>query len=290
MGNGADRMLWPLVRGFANVRRWVKQATGIRIKGLGFLLRRLRSDFAFEACGFRWHLDHRIGGSYAVLLTGAFQEPETHLFLTRIANDADFDISFVDVGANIGEMVIPMAAHPRTRRVIAFEPHPVCAHVIRRNLTLNGLHKTEIREELVGDGSAQPYVIDASESSISGIRHGAANAQIMRAVRLDDVLSITEEVILLIDVEGAELDVLRGAQRLIATRRPLIIFEYNSVTSQHFSLDDVRAVLGIGYELLRLRTDGSLDSVLQDMWNCVAVSRDSRFYALVQSANADFEG
>lgn len=276
-----DRGYWNAARGYAVVRRAVLRATGMQLKGLGFLLRRMRSDVVFEACGFRWFLDHRVSSAFASLVSGSFLEPETHDILRHLADNTTDGFVFVDVGANIGEMVVPMAAHPNCSRVVAFEPHPVCSDVLRRNLQLNQLDKATVRPALVGDGSPQPYVIDAASPN-SGIRPGATHVALTPTVRLDDELRDVSRCIMLIDVEGAELDVMRSGHAFIQSSRPLIIFEYHDHTRQRFGLDDVLEVLGAGYELLRLRADGRLDTTLTGTWNCVAVHSESPFRAVVQ--------
>lgn len=284
-GNGSlsliDRGYWNAARGYAVVRGAVLRTTGIQLKGLGFLLRRMRADVVFEACGFRWFLDHRVSSAFASLVSGSFLEPETQDILRHLADNATDGFVFVDVGANIGEMVVPMAAHPNCTRVIAFEPHPVCSEALRRNLELNHLDKATVRPALVGDGTPQPYVIDAASPN-SGIRPEATNVGLTPTVRLDDELRDVSKCIMLIDVEGAELEVMRSGRAFIRSARPLIIFEYHDHTRQRFGLDDVLEVLGADYKLLRLRSDGRVDTTLTGTWNCVAVHPESPFWAVVQ--------
>ncbi len=277
-----DSITWPIAKLAGRARRFVRDTTGMRLKGVGFLLRRLRDNHEFEACGYRWFLDHRIGSSYASLLSDAFEEPGTIALLQHVAGHANFPFSFVDVGANIGEIAVPLAVSGKADRVIAFEPHPVCANVLRRNFALNGVTNAEVREEVVADGTPQPYFVDPETSELSGIRPGA-HAPLRPTVRLDDELrDLPGELVLLIDVEGAELEVIKSGRELITSRRPLLIFEYHAETAKRFSLADVIAVIGESYELLRLRPDGRLDADLSDMWNCVAVSRQSPFAALLE--------
>ena len=88
-----------------------------------------------------------------------------------------------------------------------------------------------------------------------------------------------DELILLLDIEGAEYGALLGAQTLLSRDKPLIIFEFNHVSRRHFSLDDMQELLGPDYEIFRLRTrDGLLDQVFEDTWNCVAVHRKTTHY------------
>jgi FkbM family methyltransferase len=260
----------------------VKDRTGRNLRGLGFLLRRLKRDRIFEARGLRWFFDHRIAGTYMRLVGGSFNEPETQSLLRHVADRAAQPFTFIDVGTNIGEMVVTMSAQPRVTRVIGFEPHPICSEVCRKNLELNELSKAKVHTALVGDGTAQPYVIDARYAPTSGIKRNATTAPRTPTTRLDDVLQINGDAVLLIDVEGAELDVMKGGQSFIRRARPLVIFEYNEDNRAVYSLAEVGAVLGEGYRILRLRLDGNLDEELEDTWNCVAVHRDSPFSRIVQ--------
>ena len=272
-----DALLWYSARLYARAYGRFKDRTGRNLKGLGFVLRRLQGDREFEAGGFRWFFDHRIASAYMRLVGGGFNEPETHAFLRYVADCAPQPVTFVDVGANIGELVVALAAHAHVGTVIAFEPHPVCSAVCRRNVALNHL-SADVRGLLIADGAPQPYLVDTNYAPTSGIRRDTHVSALTPSHRLDDVLEVDGDCILLVDVEGAELDVLKGACALVQQVRPLIVFEYSSLIQRGlFTLADVLRVVGPDYELFRLRADGYLDSRLADTWNCVAVHQASMF-------------
>lgn len=276
----SEEALWKFTRFYSRLYGLVKDRTGRNLKGLGFLLRHLNEDRKFNACGYRWFFDHRIGGSYMRLVGGSYNEPETQLFLQYVAGAATRSFHFVDVGANIGEMLVTMASHPNVDRVVGFEPHPICVEVCQANAVLNHQSKLQVLRKLVADGSPQPYVMDASFSPTSGIRRDVHPRELTPSVRLDAELHLVGDCVLLVDVEGAELDVMRSGRTFIAANGPLIIFEYHAETRKHFALADVNDLLGDAYELYRLRTDGFLDRDLTDTWNCVAVDRHSLFAAI----------
>lgn len=275
--------VWQTAKLYSALYGRVKDLTGRNIKGLGFILRRLKHDREFESGGFRWYFDHRIAGTYMRLPGGSHNEPETQDFLRYVVGAAGPGVTFVDVGTNIGEMVVPMAAHPNVTRVIGFEPHPICADVCRKSLALNALTKADVRSVLVGDGSEQAYVVDPRYAPTSGIRHDMPDAPRTRTVTLDDQVDVDGTCVLLIDVEGAELDVMKGGARFITRVRPLIVFEYNYVNRELYGLDEVRAALGPDYDIVRLRSDARLDRELDDTWNCVAVHRASPFAAIMET-------
>jgi FkbM family methyltransferase len=69
----------------------------------------------------------------------------------------------IDVGANIGTISIPALLNKRTRKVIAFEPHPENIKLLKTNLLLNGVGKQfTVYETAVG---AKPNQILTLESS-----------------------------------------------------------------------------------------------------------------------------
>ena len=94
---------------------------------------------------------------------------------------------------------------------------------------------------------------------------------------------LKEPSILLIDVEGAELNVLKGGRSFITNNSPLIIFEYNEVSKKYFNLKDVQTVLGKNYKIYRLKADRYLDENYDGTWNMVAVHSNSPFSPAVIS-------
>jgi len=61
--------------------------------------------------------------------------------------------TFVDVGANVGFWALPEAW--RGARVIAFEPNPYAAGLLRRNASLNPGVEVELREKAVGAAAGE---------------------------------------------------------------------------------------------------------------------------------------
>ena len=267
-------LLWWAVTRYA----WMygrADSLGVRLRGLGWLLRRMRTDHVLDVEGVRLWFDHRVASSYDRLVAGELNEPETAAFLGAVLEAFGEDVTFVDVGANVGELLIPLAAHPRVVRAIGFEPQPACADACERSAALNGFAHVRVRRELVADGAPRRFSTNVDSPNTSAI---ADVGDLVKTVKLDDALAdVRTPLVLLVDVEGAEPLVLSGAATLLRHARPLVVFEYNFVSRRHYRLDDVRARLGSGYDVLRLRRDGRLDAEVEDSWNCVAVPRGTRF-------------
>jgi FkbM family methyltransferase len=138
-------------------------------------------------------------------------QPETHRFLKEHLRSG----VAIDVGAHLGLFAIVMAR--LAGRVIAFEPGSIRS-VLERTVCLNGLQDAiEIRDAAVCERSGMATWKEAA--SHAGHLTDSGGIPIP-TVSLDD-LDISPSL-LKIDAEGAELDVLRGAERTLATARPLI--------------------------------------------------------------------
>ena len=267
-----------LARSYARLYAVVKNRFNINLPGVGWLLRRVRADAELDVDGVIFHLDHRIASSYGTLVAGYPNEPETPALLKRVLDGVTEPVTIVDVGANVGDVVLHIAAHPRVSRIVAFEPHPIAAAALRRSAAINGFGNLHVLEELAGDGGHYHFDVNERNANASKIDSAGSRA----SVRLDDRLADAAGLlVLVIDVEGAEAKVLRGALETIRRVQPLVVFEYNYVSRAHFKLDEIRELLGTSYEILRLRRDGGLDRQFDESWNCVAIPRSSRFEAIL---------
>lgn len=267
-------LVWPIVQGYARVHGVAKRA-GLKLRGLGWLLRRVGTDHVLHVNGVKLHFDHRIAASYDRLVAGEFNEPETAVFLSALLDALGPGVTFVDVGANVGEFLITVAAHPHVSRAIGFEPVALCAEACERSVALNGFSHVSLKRVVVGDGTVQPFTADPSHPNASAI---ADEGDPVETIRLDhELLDVQGPVVILIDVEGAEPLVLSGARDFILRTCPLIVFEYNHVSRRSFGLEQVTRLLGARYAIHRLRRDGRLDARVSDSWNCVAVPLATSF-------------
>ena len=283
-----------ILQGYSKLFYFVKHRLHAgNLRGFGFLSRLARRDAILnvEDC-VRIIFDHRLAANYACLLGGHYNEPETHLFVRRVLDGVAKPCSFVDVGANIGEMLVDFARHHRIEKALAFEPSALCAAIIEHSCALNGLRNVSVVTKAVGErvgcGSMPRDARSQCSTSVSMQEQSSAtDGELFESVEVTtldvEIPNPSDLWVMLIDVEGGELAVMRGGRAFVQTVRPLVIFEYHEVTRTHFSLDDVRAELGNDYELFRLRSDGFLDRNLMQTHNCVAVPCTSPFYALIST-------
>jgi FkbM family methyltransferase len=134
-----------------------------------------------------------------------------------------------DVGAHVGFVSLPMSQAIGSRgRVIAFEPAEANLNLLRRHLHLNSIDNVEVVEALVGDtpGEHVAFFELAEPSGMNSLvvkkgsltyRQSSRSAISIDGFCRDNGLAPD---VMKIDVEGAELKVLRGATETLARHRP----------------------------------------------------------------------
>jgi FkbM family methyltransferase len=155
--------------------------------------------------------------------------------------------TFYDIGANLGffSLLGARMAGP-DGRVIAFEPHPANAALIKENATLNGLQTIHVCELALGRQTGADLLYDVAEASWSRLvgygRHPDARGTVSVSVAaIDDLLEegrVPPPEVVKIDAEGAELDILAGMARTLAARRPALICELHATNAAFVDLMD----------------------------------------------------
>jgi FkbM family methyltransferase len=275
------RIVFQITELYARLYGIVKDNFGVNLRGLGFALRLIKTDRVIHIDGRKMLFHHKVAASYARLVAGCWNEPETHVFLSKIIPKLPGTVSFIDIGANVGEMVVDISRYGNVDRIFAFEPNPDCCYAIQKSLLLNGFSNSYVIPKLVGEKQATAHFgVNSRTPNFSSIYdNGPVNEVVeMQMTTLDDELfNQSVYAVMLIDVEGYEPNVLKGGTKFVANEKPLIIFEYNVTSKKHYSLSEVENILGMQYVIYRLRQDGCLDKSVEQAWNCVAVPRDSVF-------------
>lgn len=209
-------------------------------------------------------------GAGALIYYQGYSEPETARFMLSFLRPG---MVFFDVGAHIGEYTLLASRRVGpSGQVHAFEPQPDTFGLLQSNAKVNALRNVRLNACAVSDREGQAEFGVRPEPSLSSIlrKVGASEADdllcsITVASRTLD--SYCRECgcwpdLVKIDVEGAELLVLQGAQDLLAAppgRAPYLVFEYGPENYPHFGYGfaDIMSVLGqAGYRMFRLDPRG----------------------------------
>jgi FkbM family methyltransferase len=161
-----------------------------------------------------------------------------------------------DVGANMGLFTFAAAgfAGP-TGRVYAFEPDAVMARLLRRSAQLNpGSAPVEVIPCAISESVSLARFNIARRSRTSNFLEGFGMSQTGGIREVETVLTVSLDWlaqhiplpgVLKIDVEGAELNVFRGALQMLKASRPLLIFELKRPHWEEIS----RMLHDLGYTL-----------------------------------------
>jgi FkbM family methyltransferase len=177
---------------------------------------------------------------------GEFSEGETDAFrqLLRPGNIV------VDVGANIGTHTLFFAqAVGRGGLVYAFEPQRIVFQTLCANLALNSITNVFCYQAALGEAPGTvlvPPLDYAQPNNYGSLELGTHTAGERVSVwRLDD-LELPSCRLIKVDVEGMELQVLRGAAGMIGRHQPILYVENDR---PHNSLELERYIESLGYEM-----------------------------------------
>lgn len=179
------------------------------------------------------NIDRQSYISSAIYWSG-HHSPEIHRF---VADFLRHDMVMADVGANIGEITLTAAKRTPRGRVLAFEPSPQLFEQLSRNVALNQFRSVSLFNFGLFDSvgtlplylrSDNPYGTH-NEGVSSLFPCGQSRQKVSVPLRqFDDVVvecRLARLDLMKIDVEGAELMVLRGSENALRKFRPVLIVE-----------------------------------------------------------------
>ncbi len=211
-----------------------------------------------------------IGGPANIINGGRYEEDNIGVLASFLRDDS----VFLDIGANVGIFSLRLA--PRLKnfgQIHAFEPHPLMQDLLARNLHLNGLGGTiTVHPVGVSDHNGTVAIGYPREHLGGGSVVYGANTE-MEIIEadlrtIDDLFGPGFRAdVVKIDVEGHELQVLRGMERTIDSSPDMkILFENLGVGNHEVraDLEDFFARKGFALHqveagcTLRLMKDGKL--------------------------------
>lgn len=197
--------------------------------------------------------------------------------------------AFLDVGVNVGQTLMKVLSIDAERRYVGFEPQIGCCYFIEQFIRLNRLRNASVLPIALADANGTMTLYSHGEydemASLTGDRDvtGAARPdatyvptrigdEVLRELGIGTIATIK------IDVEGVELQVLRGLLETLKEKRPSVIFE---VLPNFYGLDrtmqppEVRAqnsaaasgifalLDGIGYDIFQLDDTGAETKIIR---------------------------
>lgn len=175
---------------------------------------------------------------------------------------------FYDIGAHVGFFTVLGARLVGEQgRVYTFEPLPANVAALRHNLALNAFPHVELFDAAVSETAGESGLQLVGNSTgpkllEAGVREDSRGTITVRTVALDALLAagqIQPATVMKVDVEGAEIEVMRGARQLLTQHRPVVICEMHGRNAEYVAL-----MAELGYQVRTL--DGDPD-VVNAYWN-----------------------
>lgn len=217
-------------------------------------------------------------GISGVLKKNGVYEPNVQLISSAVLQKAPPEKRLVlDIGANLGSYVLPMAKRFPDFSFVCFEPQPSIYHQLCGNLFLNGVENVSALNVALGrslstlalslpnyaaDHNVGAFTINAdTHAKLRGDTNKGREAKI--SLKPLDHLSYEHIALIKIDVEGAELDVLYGGLgTLVRNDFPPIIYEAWDFDWYKPQKEAIETFLKeLGYSLLNF--DGSFNFLAQ---------------------------
>lgn len=164
----------------------------------------------------------------------------------------------VDVGANIGWYTLNLGKLKNVEKIYAFEPIPHTYSYLKEHIEMNEISIAEIHNlglsNEVGEKDFYWTTEETGSSSMSNIRDRTdISLARCRVDKLDNFMKNKEAKIdfIKIDVEGAELFVIEGAEKCIEKDHPIIFAELLRKWSAKFNYhpnDVINLLKGKGYK------------------------------------------
>ncbi len=173
---------------------------------------------------------------------------------------------FIDVGANVGYFSCLLSKRYPALRTLAFEPQPKMSDLLRLNVWPHG---DRVRVHACALGEARGVIGLRSALNNLGDTRGVdddAVAMLAPCISLDDLYPELQADVVKIDVQGYELQVLRGMAGVIARSPGIrIVVEFSPALLRAEHIDPLQALDAYRAFGLRLLVIG--DGSLQELNN-----------------------
>lgn len=168
----------------------------------------------------------------------------------KMLSEMDEEDTFYDIGANIGFYTCFFSE--KASKSYSFEPNKHAAQILRENIEENSLENVEVIEAAASDRNTSIKLSKAPGTSVFGTaqikdsEEGEIEARKVDGLFEEGKVELPDMV--KIDVEGHEIEVLKGMEEVIEKASPVIYVE------SHENHEELRETLEEqGYQLQRLK-------------------------------------
>ena len=173
--------------------------------------------------GRKWIVGAAAGSGKGLSVVINQSEPAQVYHARKIMNQ---DFICFDIGANVGFYTLLFSQYAQS--VYAFEPLPRNLNFLERLIDINKINNVAIIRCAVSDETREGYFLKGEDHSLGKLD---ANGDVpVSVITCDQFVAETGVIpnLIKIDVEGSEVEVLRGARCLLASSHPTILLSVHS--------------------------------------------------------------
>jgi FkbM family methyltransferase len=227
-------------------------------------IRIMRSPDYVSLFGHTLFLDHRDDSDLRRQLED--YEKNTTNYMIKNINQGD---NVIDVGANIGFMSLLLSKIVGQKGIVyAFEPDTTNFKILEKNIQFNSCNNIVAEQKIVSDKNGK--IKFALESS--GVQHHIARNDDLNVIEIDSI--ILDDLIkkpikfVKIDVEGFEMNVLKGMKNIIKKNPELTLIVEFSIGNQkragHNYSELPTLIESLGYDMFNIETNDKVALPLSD--------------------------
>jgi len=146
-------------------------------------------------------------------------------------------MTFLDIGANVGNHSIYVGLFLRPRKIIVVEPNPPAVAILQANLALNGLQAlVDVRG--IGVGLSDHHDTASPETALNNLgatkMKPATGEGAISLIPGDQFIGNDQVDFIKLDVEGMEIQVLNGLAKTLDRCNPIIFIEVDNTNRRAF--------------------------------------------------------
>ena len=200
------------------------------------LRNRLTNDLKVKIYDFYIYASHKKNKqSHSILRKCDFEDLKELKFLKKIS--LTNKILFFDCGANFGFYSLFVASIQKNNKVFSFEASSTTFKDLKKNINLNNLQNIQPINLAISETKDLEIFFKESkndwESSMKSNNFDVLKTTKIKTITLDsflenkDIIFPEYNIIIKLDIEGNEMNAIRGAKNLLKKYSPMIIIEFS---------------------------------------------------------------
>jgi FkbM family methyltransferase len=191
----------------------------------------------------------------------------------------------VEIGANIGASIIPIANKYPSLHFHCVEPIPDFFELLEANAGSYDVKNVTLYNNAVAATNGKKIEIHTQMGTAGALRsydnHVPVGVEQLRAVTLDSLFAERDVKLIKLDVDGFELEVLRGAALTFKRCEPMCFMEFHTKIMRQLEIDphEICSFFSdLGYEQVTVYENGAVISRTNSFAELVRIADSVQYY------------